>query len=213
MPVLKVKEPFFASDDAVGSDGTQAQEVYSAIRSGMVSGAVIRLPQAQSKDEPGWDAEFAELAGKGFEGFMRSLEDTAREIEIALLGRPRDGGARGGDGELASETQRNENLASDAEALATTIRDQVWKPFVAFNYGPELIDAAPWGRWDTRPAPNRKTRAETLNTLADALTKLAGLGVDTKPILEEFGLEAPEGVEPPAAPAQTPPPAEPAQAA
>ena len=144
---------------------------------------------------------------------MRSLEDTAREIEIALLGRPRDGGARGGDGELASETQRNENLASDAEALATTIRDQVWKPFVAFNYGPELIDAAPWGRWDTRPAPNRKTRAETLNTLADALTKLAGLGVDTKPILEEFGLEAPEGVEPPAAPAQTPPPAEPAQAA
>lgn len=212
MPVLKVKEPYFASDDVVGPDGkttTKAQEVYTSIRSGMVSGAVIRCPQSQSKDEPGWDAEFLELEGKSFDGFMSALEDAAKEIEIALLGRARDAGAKGGDGELASETQRNENLASDAEALATTIRDQVWKPYVAFNYGVDMIDAAPWGRWDTRPAPNRKSRAETLDTLADALGKLAALGVDTTKILEEFGLEAPEGVEAPA----PPPPAAPAQAA
>lgn len=216
MPVLAVKEPHFASDDVEGPDGeasTQADAVYAAMRNGLGSGAVIRLPQGQTPDDGGWTADWLELRGTSFEGFAASLKAAANDIETALLGRPRDGGAKGGDGELASETGRNEFLSSDAEPLSTTIREQVWKPFVAFNVDPAQLELAAWGRWDTRPPQNKKVRAETLKTLGEALTLLAPIGIEVEDVLEEFGLEAPEGVEVPEPTTPQATPAAPAPAA
>lgn len=203
MPVLAVEEPFSATDDVEGTDGTQADQVYSGLRNGMGSGAVIRLPQPQSKDENGWRAQWLELQGRSFDGMQQSMARCARDIETRLLGRAQDGGAKGGDGELASEVHRNEYLSSDAEALTTTIRDQVWKPFVAYNYGAEF-DLAPWGRWDTRPTPDMERRARVLKTLGESLPLLVAVGIDVAPVLEEFGLQAPDGVEAHELPAAAP---------
>lgn len=219
MPVLAVKEPHFASDDvegAGGEAGTQADAVYAGMRRGLGSGAVIRLPQGQTPDDGGWSAEWLELRGTSFEGFASSLKAAANDIDTALLGRPRDGGAKGGDGELASETGRNEYLSSDAEPLTTSIRNQVWKPYVAFNVDQAQLELAAWGRWDTSAPPNKKVRAETLKTLGEALALLKPLGADVEDIAEEFGVEVVEedAVDPvvaPAAPAPAPaPPSAPA---
>lgn len=206
LAVLAVKEPFSATDDVEGTDGTQADAVYSGIRSGMTSGAVIRLPQPQSKDEAGWDATWLELRGTSLDSMQKSLARCARDIETRLLGRSQDGGAKGGDGELMSETHRNEYLSSDAEALSTSLREQVWKPFTHYNYGGDL-EVTPWGRYETRPTASLAGRAKVLVELGTAMTTLRAVGVDLEPIAEEFGLDLGEPPAPAPAPAPTDQPA------
>lgn len=205
MASLKVHEPYSAQDNLTGNDGSGsvASSVYRDLRAGLTGGAVIRLPQAASKDEPGWDADWLELKGTSFEAFSKSLERNKADIQEAILGRS-SSGSKGGDGELMSEMLRNERLASDTEPLSTSLREQVWKPYVAFNHGREFMSATPWGRWNTVPPVNRKTRAETVKTLSEALPSLITMGVNVAPLLEEFGLEAPNGVQ---APPPPPPPA------
>lgn len=207
--VLKVKEPHSAHDDVEqgsGSASASADAVYKGIVRGMVSGAVIRLPQGPTKDEPGWDADFIELDGTSLDGIEKRLQRCADEIETALLGRPRGGNAKGGDGEQAGETARNENLSSDAEPLSSSLRDCVWKPYVAYNYGSTVdLEVTPWGRWVTTPPTNLRTRAETLDKLGTALPALQSVGVDLLPVLEEFALTAPGGVKTPPKPEPTKP--------
>lgn len=216
LPMLKVKEPHFAGDDvegALGSGGTGTATVYGAIRTGLAGGAVLRLPQGADKDTPGWDAEWMELVGQSYQGFSAHLDKKAGEIRTSVLGR-NETGAKGGDGELASERLRIEGLSSDAETLSTALRDQVWKPYVAFNYGARHIELAPWGRWNTRPPTDLASRAKTLDTAADAMTKLKALGAALAPIMAEFQIAAvesgaggePVAPEPPPQPEPTPEP-------
>jgi hypothetical protein len=82
---------------------------------------------------------------------------------------------------------RVEALASDAESLSTQLREQVWCLWSEFNHGDRRL--AGWGRWDTRPAPDLRQRAETLDKLGDALEKLGTAGVELEPVVEEFGLK------------------------
>lgn len=205
MPVLAIYEPTDARDDvegAAGADGASTTAFYRGLRAKLGRDAVLRLPQGLSKDDVGWDAKWLELAGKGFETFGSQLDKLASEIHLALRGGDPSSGARGGDGELASEKLSGEYLAADAETLSTSIRDCVWRPDAAYNLGD--ADVAAWGRWNTRPAPDLASRASTLKTAGEAMTLLAPLGVDCKPVAEEFGLVVPGKLE---APAPPPPPA------
>lgn len=195
MAVLAVKEPLSAHDEVEGTpNGTK---VYRQVQQGMTSGAIIRLPQGATKDEPGWEAEFLELTGTSFDGFERVMARSATDIQTALLGRARDGQAKGGDGELASETHRNEHLVSDSEPLITSLREQVWKPFVAYNWNPRDLEVTSWGRWNVRRLTDYRQRAELLGVVADSIAKLRALGLDDHEALEEFGLTA--GAVPPVA--------------
>ncbi len=211
MPVLAVYEPPAAIDDTeagAGSDGAATTAYYQKLRARMSRDALLRLPIGADKDQAGWDAKWLELSGKSFEAFPKLLATVEADIHMSLLGRNPNAGAKGGDGELQGERVRVEYLASDAEPLSTSIRDQVFKPDVAFNIDENDLDLAAWGRWDTRPAPDLKGRAETLKTLGEALTSLLPMGVDGKPIAEEFKLggtlKAP-AAEPKAAPQDQPP--------
>lgn len=190
MPVLAVKEPFFATDDVNGdasaTDSTKA--VYRSLAK-LGSEATIRLPQGQSKEDGGWDAQWLEPSAQTFDAFKNFLHELRSSVSQVLLGRDSTG-PKGGDGELASERVRTESLAAEAEALSTTLRDQVLKPWARFNVASDLEDIAPWPRWDTRPPPDMLRRAQVLNELGDALAKLSANGVDTTDILEEFNLDA-----------------------
>ena len=198
MAVLAIKEPLSAHDDIDGNGGASGTRVYRQVQQGMTSGAIIRLPQGATRDEPGWDAQFLELNGTSFEGFERVSARCAADIQTALLGRPRDGQAKGGDGELARETRRNEHLVSDVEPFVTSLREQVWKPFVAYNWAPRDLEVTSWGRWNVRQTSDYLRRAEVLAKAADAIAKLRALGLDDHKALEEFGLTA--GPVPAAAP-------------
>lgn len=211
MPVLAISEPSSERDDVEGSggaDGARTKAFYRRLRASMGRDAVLRLPQGATKDDVGWSAEWLELVGEGDRTFLSQLNKLEAEIHYALLGKDPVGGAKGGDGELASERRHSEFLGSDAETLSTTIRDQVWKPDVAFNIDPNDLELAGWGRWDTRPAPDLERRATTLDKAADAVTKLHAAGVDCLPVLAEFGLTAPGGIKDPPKPVVAPAEAE-----
>lgn len=207
LAILSIDEPFWAQDDVegeAGADGTHAEAYYEQFRN-LGSESVLRNPQGQDKDTPGWAAKFLEPVGDTWASFEGHLKHLGQLIDATLLGKSGDSGPKGGDGELAHERVRVEYLATDAETLATTIRDQVWKPFALFNYDDQ--DAAGWGRWNTRPPPDLKMRAETLKSFGDALTALAPHGVDKSPLYDEFGLAKgePEQLPVAAAPAEQAP--------
>lgn len=205
MPVLAVYEPASALDDiegTEGADGARARAFYRQLRGSLTRDGVLRLPQPGDKNIPGWDGKWLELTAKNYEVFSRQLESLATECHLAVLGRDPNSGAKGGDGELAGERRHSEYLATDAETLSTTIRDCVLKPDVAYNIAPNDVDLAGWGRWDTRPPADLGSRATTINTAADALAKLAALGVDCQPVAGEFGLTG--TIKAPAPPASAP---------
>lgn len=192
LPVLAVKEPFDAIDDiegAEGSDGSAVRDFYADIRR-MRREGVIREPQGQDGKE-GWGARWLELQSKSYEAFERFRRELRAEAHAAILGRDPDGGSKGIGGDEASvrDRVRGEYLAADAEAWATTLREQVWKPWVRRNVDAHRPELAPWGRWQTRPPADLAKRADTLNHAADAIEKLDRLGVDTDPVLEEFHLK------------------------
>lgn len=192
MGVLGVNEPDFARGEIEGPDGSkssQAAQVYADMRRGMRVDGLIRLPQGPTKEDGGWGAKWLESTGKGFEGFGASLRACRDDIEYALFGSSGSGGSKGGDGELADETVRNENLSSDAEPLVTTIRDCVWKPYVAYNRGQQHIELAAWGRYDTVPPAVKLARANLLIQVASAITALDAAGADTTKTYQEFGLK------------------------
>lgn len=191
MPVLAVKEPFISTDDIegdAGSNGVSVSDFYANMRRGLTSGGIIRLPQGRTKEENGWEAEWIANDGSGFEAFSQTLKDNAREIEIALSGRASDdSGSKGGDGELANETVRNENLTSDAEPLCTSFREQIWKPYALYNKGDARL--AGYGKYDTRTLANLKARASVLENVGTAIQSLEAAATDVKSVRTEFGLE------------------------
>lgn len=206
-PMLKVKEPHFATDDVELPDGTtttQANLFYQALRPG--PNVAVRCPQGDGADAGGWDVEWMELSARSHEAIDSFISRLSSEIAKSITGATDDTAAKGGDGELANETIKVEDLATDAETLSTSLREQVWKPDTAFNFSPNDLDAAAWGRWTTRAPADTGKRATTLDTAADALGKLATLGVDCDPVAAEFGLTGTiKAPEPPAAPAQEQP--------
>lgn len=210
MPVLAMYEPMAALDDVEGTGGatgSSAAAFYRGLRAKMGRDAVLRLPKG-ADDASSWDAKWLELTGKSYETFPQQLDKLATEIHTSILGRDPNAGSKGGDGELAGERRHNENLSTDAETMSTAIRDCVWKPDVAFNIDPTDLELAAWGRWDTRPPADLGARAKTLDTAADAIGKLAALGVDCQPVAAEFGLtgtiDAPKPAPAPAPPADQP---------
>ena len=213
LPILSIDEPNWARNAVEGEDGdggSQIDDYYEQLAN-LPTESVLRNPQGPTKDEGGWAAKFLEPQSDTWGAFQGFLKELSSLVDQAILGRDSGAGPKGGDGELATERVRVERLASDAEPLSTSLRDQVWKPWAEFNYGDR--ESAGWGRWNTRPPPDLKLRAETLKTMSEAVTGLAKLGVDTKPVLEEFGLESPEGgAKPPATAAPAPPAEQPAAA-
>lgn len=193
LPILEIDEPFWAQDDIEGEDGSTssaAAEYYEQFKN-LESEAVLRSPQGQDKEQGGFRARWLEPVAQSYQAFRQQLEMADGLFQSVILGR--DGGKRskGGDGEANDEKVRVELLSTDAEGLSTSYRDQIWKPFALYNYGDP--DVAGWGRWTTRPPQDLELRASTLDKFGDALEKLEAHGVDTEPLLEEFGLKRKPG--------------------
>lgn len=204
MPALAVEEPFNAADDVEGSDGatsSQASSFYADLRK-LPQESLIRLPQPDSKDVPGWKAYWLELRAT-YDGFQKLVTELRRQVTSVLLGRDPDaaGSKVGGDGASLLERVRGEYLAADAEGLSTAIREQVLKPWIVRSYDPTRPELAPWPCWDTRPPVDLAERAKVLLTLSTALPGLRAEGVDVEPILEEFHLRRSGPPMAPAAPA------------
>ena len=185
LPILQIEEPHFGADDVEqGAGAGGASTFYDQFQE--IGEGVLRLPQPQGTDERGWAARWMELSQSSWASFPAHLKRTSELSRRVLLGRDSSEVAKGGDGESAMGRIKMEFLASDAEPLAVTLREQVWKPFGRFNYANWSDELAPWGRWDTRPKADMHKRAETLLKAAEAMVKLREVGVETDEIWREF---------------------------
>lgn len=216
MPSLKIKEPFSGSDDVegpLGAPSAQTIAFYADLRK-MPQESLIRLPQGEDQNAPGWDADWLELKSRSYDAFVQLITLLRREVTAILLGRDPDSAASsvGGDGASLLERVRGEFLSADAEGLATTLREQVLKPWICRSYDAKRPELAPWPSWDTRPPVDLSARATTLKTLSEALPALRAEGIDLEPIFEEFHLvrskekPVPAPAAPPAAPEPEPAP-------
>ena len=211
LPLLKVHEPFQAADDIEGTGGTAAASVpafYQQFATLSPQRNVIRCPRGQD-EASSWDVEFiAPQAGTSHAVFRETLDDTRRDVLAILLGRdPEMSGSVGGDGVSLLTRVEVEALAADAEGMATTLREQVWKPWVGFNIDRARLELAAWPKWQTRPGADLAARAGVLTAVGPAVVQLDAAGIDTTDVLEEFGLrlKAGEVVQPPAPPAPAAP--------
>ncbi len=100
-----------------------------------------------------------------------------------------------GGGSLAAarvhESVRADLLESDTESLATILHEQALRHWTEFNFG--NAEWTPWALWDSDPPADDKAIAETVNTAADALTKLAnlsrnGVPVDLREVAERLNI-------------------------
>jgi phage gp29-like protein len=137
-----IKERFFNSLAALGNENT------------------VKLEQG-SKEEGQFDIGLLEPTANTWEAFKGLIEQCDSSIAILLLGQNLTTEVKGGS--LASakvhERVRGDFLAADAGSLATFIREEVLKPWAAFNYGdPEL---APTPKWAIDPPEDTQKTAAT----------------------------------------------------
>jgi phage gp29-like protein len=140
------------------------------------------------------------------------IEMCNREISKAVLGQTLTSDSAPGSGTLAGnahENVRQDLLEADAEMLAETIREQIIRPLVGFNFG-----------WD-KPVPKFALPIQDSPDLkldSEVCKNLDGIGVPIplSHIYEHFGIPEPKGDEPttasikaPAQPQQPPGPSGP----
>ncbi|UZX15006.1 DUF935 domain-containing protein [Thermus sp. PS18] len=180
-------------DPAAGEE--ERRRLEEAVRSlGADAAGVI------SKDT---EIEILEAAkGQGpqvYEGLIRIAN---REMAQAVLGQTLTSSeGDGGSYALAKvhERVRIDLLRADARALSRTLREGLIRPFVAFNFGPELLDLAPY------PVPGVEEEKD-LEARARVLQALQGMGLALPEawLREEFGVPAPGEGEAVLAPALAP---------
>ncbi len=155
----------------------------------MGSKGVVGLPTAE-KDAAQWGLSFLEPGSQSWEGFQQLIAHADKDIAIAILGQSLTTEVSVGSLAAAQvhELVRQDYIKADARVLETTLREQVLKPFMVWNWGPEAAGLAPWPKWDTRRPGEMLQQATTLKAIGDAIAnvKNASPRVDVVALLEQF---------------------------
>jgi phage gp29-like protein len=135
------------------------------------------------------EIEFVQAASRsGVNPYQAMAEFCNREMSKAVLGQTLTTDTTGSTGTYAAARAhaqvRRDLVEADAQALAATIREQLLRPLVGFNFG-----------WD-RPTPWLRFRFEEeqdLKTLSEVYLNLARMGMPlaVEHVAERFGIPAP----------------------
>jgi phage gp29-like protein len=162
------------------------EQVKAALDAMSSSGYAIFPKGAQLKTE--WPA-----GGKGGASPADTIIEKAAEwMALAVIGQRQTiskvSGGLGGNGDVR-DLVRKDILKADDEALGETIREQLFVPLVAMNFGPKA--AASFFGFDVEDPSD-------LNSFADAIgkLKLADLKIPTAYVYETTGIPKPIGDEP-----------------
>lgn len=120
-----------------------------------------------------------------YENFARFADE---QMSKAILGQTLTSDSGGGS-YAQSKTHnevRHDLTAADAKALAVTIRRDIIRPLVEFNFGPGA--EIPFFEFDCREVEDQKEAAEVLKTLACDM----GLQIPTGYIYRKFNIPKPE---------------------
>jgi phage gp29-like protein len=133
------------------------------------------------------EIEFVEATSRsgGVNPYQLMAEFCNREMSKAVLGQTLTTDTTGSTGTYAAASVhgqvRRDLVDADAQALAVTLREQLLRPLVGFNFG-----------WD-KPVPWLRFRFEEeadLKTLSEVFRNLAAMGfpVDMEHVAERFGI-------------------------
>ena len=135
------------------------------------------------------EIEFVETVAKGTGSniYAALIEFCNREMSKAVLGHT--GSADSTPGKLGAEDEarevRQDLIESDCEALASTIRQQILRPFVGFNYGWDA--PVPWFKFAFEPPEDLKSVAEVYVGLGKM-----GYPLTAEHVSERFKVPLPE---------------------
>ncbi|MCK9376213.1 MAG: DUF935 domain-containing protein [Syntrophobacterales bacterium] len=133
------------------------------------------------------EIEFVEATSRsaGVNPYQLMAEFCNREMSKAVLGQTLTTDTAGSTGTYAAATVhgqvRRDLVEADAQALAATLREQLLRPLVGFNFGWDK--SIPWFRF-------RFEEEEDLKTLSEVYRNLAAMGVplSMEHVAERFGL-------------------------
>lgn len=151
--------------------------------------SVIRLPGSVDPLQQ-FKLELVEATSTGSDGFDRLITKAETSIAVALLGQNLTTEVKAGSYSAAQvhESIRAEILQADAQLLAKCLREQVLKPWAAYNFGdPEL---APHLVWNTDPPEDKVATGAALKGLGEGIQALqaAGAKPDVDALLEAAGV-------------------------
>jgi phage gp29-like protein len=161
--------------------------------------ALIRAIRSLGSDAAGvisknTEIEFVEAASRlgGSNPYQVLAEFCNREMSKAILGQTLTTDTTGATGTYSAARVhaevRRDLVEADAQTLAVTLREQLLRPLVGFNFG-----------WD-RPCPwfrFKLTEEEDLKTLSEVYRNLKEIGVPLQgdQVAERFGIALPRGGE------------------
>lgn len=199
-PIKLLKAP--VGDKALGEDPL-LQEMLKQLRD-LARKGVILLPQnINGLEGHDYDVDFFMDPRTAWEGFDRLIKSVERGIALRTLGQNLTTNVTGGS-LAATEAHVGVERAIMQGAtrnLGTTLRNDVLRPWVRFNYGHALEHLAPIPRWDATTAADRKARMEAVKAfVAAAKENGSTVRVDFRALAAESSipLEQPIATPPPA---------------
>ncbi|MDQ7791242.1 MAG: DUF935 domain-containing protein [Clostridia bacterium] len=136
------------------------------------------------------DIEFVETKSTGGASVYQGLASFCNaEMSKAILGQTLTTEVGGRGSYAASQTHaevRQDLLEADCKALAETLRRDLIRPLVLFNFGPEA--RLPWVKFHYEPPEDLAAESKTYA----ALVKEVGLPIAAEHLYEKFGIPKPE---------------------
>lgn len=127
----------------------------------------------------------------GSSPYRELAEYIDRQMSKAVLGQTltSDVGERGSYAAARTHDEVRQDLKeADCKALAETLRTDLIRPLVMFNFGPEALDRLPWIKFHYEPPEDLRATAEIYGLLVEKV----GLPIAAEHVYERFGIPAPQ---------------------
>lgn len=143
----------------------------------------------------GYDVKLLESNGKGWESFNKTIDQCDSEFVVCIAGQKvtTDGGA-GFQNSDVHKAIRADLIKSTADGLSYTINTQGIPVFIVLRWGEERLDSAVVMWWDVTPPKDRAQEAQSLVSVAQAITQLRealsayGRALDIDAMCSRFGV-------------------------
>jgi phage gp29-like protein len=122
---------------------------------------------------PGYDVKLVESNGRGYECFLKTIEQCDTENTIALAGQvvTTTGGAGFVNGDMFRAIS-SDLIQCTADAVAHTINTQGLPAWIYDRFGEEALDESTSVEWDTTPPKDQAQLAATFVTTTTAIKSL-----------------------------------------
>jgi hypothetical protein len=162
----KLANPARVAVASTGASEEERQGFFSQLLAWGIN-TVFSLP-------PGWDVKIVESNGRGHDSFSTTIQEQNTEITICIAGQTvtTDGGTGFANADI-HKSIRADLIKATADSLAYTINTQGLPAFIVARWGEDaLATKSVVVAWDVTPPKDRSAEAQSLLTVATAITAL-----------------------------------------